>query len=852
MPRRGPTVALRTVMAKRTSAGETFTSRAALFQRCPSPCLPLLHVADKPQRIVLAPPSVCASLQGLKTPSPPDPDIARHLCTGVRDQPANAMGALHDDDSGFRAFTDRRLHADPRASSYAALGLLVAAGLYTCFKALEFLGFPVWSRLCMALESATGLVLRGASSADAPSADGDTALQHGGSLLRRTLGLNGTSLLQKGVRGVAGALSKAPSHAPPGLGNWDNSCYQNSVIQGMASLPSLRAYLASATADYSALDMESTNGALFDMLSKLNDPRSHGQNLWIKGKLKSMSTFQQQDAQEYYSKILDALEKEVQQEVKKRRPSHAWADAAKAAAKSQRHDSDAAASSDPSCARGEEDATLPEQPKMIPNPLDGLLAQRVGCIRCGYVEGLQLIPFNCITVSLGRNGAYDIRECLDEYTHLEQIEGVECAKCTLLKNKAALAPLADRASAYAERLQAVENALENDDFDDKTLVKNFKILKKNWTQSIKSRQAVIARAPKALVLHVNRSIFDEMTGAMYKNSANVSYPRMLDLGNWCLGSDLAGGQWPRDPTKSMLGDTNAEPTTNSPYQYRLRAAVTHYGSHGNGHYVCYRPHAQTPASEDDADREEVATTSEKWWRFSDDSVYAISEAQAHQGNIFMLFYERIDQEMPVRDNVKEAARSTILLDDSIPLPPDDVRIPQMLSDDTAATIPLPDDTDLVDDLTTTPTSEELPTPGGTAPRLGAFNSALNVGVSSDEDRELATGGIMSSEATQPISKVSDLLAPTPQTIKAMADSCSKANVTYPTPPPESPSATTFDDTETSEAASQDSVPTSDSEADTSTSNARIKLPHGPHLMRTAGESPNRDGGSRTSLPMVTA
>lgn len=744
------------------------------------------------------------------------------------------MGEFVDDDSVFRAFNNRRLNADPRTPSYGSAGLLVVAGLYACFKALELLGYPVWLWLYMALERAKSIALRDDSTADAPSADGDTTTQNGGSMLSRTFGLNGASLLQKGVRGVAGALSKGPSKAPPGLGNWDNSCYQNSVIQGMASLSSLRAYLAEATTQYSNLDIETTNGALFDMVSKLNDPQHHGQNLWIKGKLKSMSTFQQQDAQEYYSKILDALEKEVRQEVKKRRPSDAWADAAKvaanAAAKSQAHVLEEAVSSNQSSTRGIDDITPSEQPKIIPNPLDGLLAQRVGCIRCGYVEGLQLIPFNCITVSLGRNGAYDIRECLDDYTHLEQIEGVECAKCTLLKNKAALAPLADRAPAYAERLQAVENALENDDFDDKTLVKKFKILKKNWTQSVKSRQAVIARAPKALVLHVNRSIFDEMTGAMYKNSANVSYPRTLDLGNWCLGSDLAGGEWPRDPTKSMLGDANAEPTTNSPYQYRLRAAVTHYGSHGNGHYVCYRPHAQMLAAERDTDQEDVATTGEQWWRFSDDSVYAISEAQAHQGNIFMLFYERIDDENPVRDNLKEATPSTIVLDNDTPLPPDDARLPRVLGDDAAAMIPPPDDDDLLDDQTILPTGEELPAPQGTAPRIGTSDGAGSPDVPPNENEESATN-----EAAIPAS--------------------SSVNIPYPTPPPESPFASIFDDTEPSEAGSDD-VPstlfTSDDEADASTSKTNIKLSRSPHLMRTAGESPNRDGGSRTSLPMVTA
>ncbi|KAF9736686.1 hypothetical protein PMIN06_002719 [Paraphaeosphaeria minitans] len=769
------------------------------------------------------------------------------------------MGEFLDDDSVFRAFNDRRLNADSRTPSYGSVGLLIAAGLYACFKALQLLGYPVWWWFYMALERAKGIALRDASSADAPSANGDTTMQNGGSILSRTFGLNGTSLLQKGVRGVAGALSKGPSEVPPGLGNWDNSCYQNSVIQGMASLPSLRAYLAKTTIEYSNLDTESTNGALFDMVSNLNDPRHHGRNFWVKGKLKSMSTFQQQDAQEYYSKILDALEKEVQQEVKKRRPSDAWVDAAKvavkAAATSQAQESEEAVSSDLSSSRGADDATLSEQPKIIPNPLDGLLAQRVGCIRCGYVEGLQLIPFNCITVSLGRNGAYDIRECLDEYTHLEHIEGVECAKCTLLKNKAALAPLADRAPAYAERLQAVENALDNDDFDDKTLVKNFKILKKNWTQSVKSRQAVIARAPKALVVHVNRSIFDELTGAMYKNSANVSYPRTLDLGNWCLGSDLAGGEWPRDPTKSMLGDANAEPTTDSPFQYRLRAAVTHYGSHGNGHYVCYRPHAQTPAVERDKDREEVATTGEQWWRFSDESVYPISEAQVHQGNIFMLFYERIDDEVLDRDNVKEATRSPIALNDDIPLLPDDTHTPRTLGDDAAAMIPLPDDDDLLDDQMFHPVGEELPAPEGTAARIETSEYVGNPVVSPSENGGSATVGKPSPEASQYIVKVADVAAPASTTNKVAIPASSNTNVTYPTPPPESPFATTFDDTEASEASSDDEPSTlliSDDEADASTSKTNIQLHHSPHLMRTAGESPNRDGGSRTSLPMVTA
>lgn len=741
------------------------------------------------------------------------------------------MGEYLNDDTVFRAFSDSRLKAESSTSSYGSALLLAAATSYAVFKALEILGYPVWFWIYMAVEKLKGLALRGGSSVT--TSDDDAKMQSGGNLLSRTFGLNGSSLLQKGVLGVAGALSKLPSDVPPGLGNWDNSCYQNSVIQGMASLPSLREYLTKTTTEYSSLDSNTTNGALFEMVTKLNDPRNHGQNFWIRGKLKSMSTFQQQDAQEYYSKILDVMDKEVQQEVKKRRPSNAWADAAKVAAKSMEKVPEEAISSD-GLSKDEEKVELsPAQSKTLSNPLDGLLAQRVGCIKCGYVEGLQLIPFNCVTVSLGRGSTYDIRECLDDYTNLEQIEGVECAKCTLLKNKAALTTLADRAPAYAERLKEVEDALENDDFDDKTLVKKFKILKKNWTQSTKSRQAVIARGPKALVLHVNRSIFDEMTGAMYKNSANVSYPRVLDLGNWCLGSDVAGGEWPRDPTKSMLGDANADPTTTSPFQYRLRAAVTHYGSHGNGHYVCYRPHAKTPVSQAETNEEEIKATGEQWWRFSDDSVYAISEQQAHQGNIFMLFYERIDDDdSPVLYEPTEQVQQNIAIGSNPPLPPIDAAVSPGSVDDTAAAVPLPDEDDgLLDEPPPFFANDDtLPASGGTTP-------PYNVGVDTITEAEIPP--------TQSIN-----LPPTNTSDTALS--------AYPTPPPESPSTIPLDQTSISEISSENAPSThltSDDEANpvhAATSKRAVKHAPSPHFMRTAGDSPNREGESRTSLPMVTA
>ena len=182
------------------------------------------------------------------------------------------------------------------------------------------------------------------------------------------------------------SLGKTVSERPPGLGNWDNSCYQNSVIQGLASLPSLRNYLA-MNMENDDSDTGSTKGALLDMISKLQDSENFGQRFWIRGILKSMSTWQQQDAQEYYSKILDALDKEAQKASKsKRRSTASWSLAVQSLSKSltlpesepqtsTHSEIPPVATKSDAVKESDELPPPPEQPNVIPNPLDGLLAQ---------------------------------------------------------------------------------------------------------------------------------------------------------------------------------------------------------------------------------------------------------------------------------------------------------------------------------------------------------------------------------------------------------------------------------------------------------------------------------------------
>jgi ubiquitin carboxyl-terminal hydrolase 1 len=485
--------------------------------------------------------------------------------------------------------------------------------------------------------------------------------------LRSMLGLGGRAMMQQLpvganiVRSMTSAKSKPQSDAPPGLGNWDNSCYQNSVLQGLSAMDSLKPYLASFSS-HETLPTDSTSSSLQEVVQKLNNASLNGTHIWTPAKLKSMSSWQQQDAQEYYSKIVDDLEKEASKVF-------------------------GAAAVKPGLENSEnKKVDISEQMAAPPYsvPLEGLLAQRVACTRCGFSEGLSMIPFNCLTVPLGSNSEYDLADCLNEYTHIEDIPEVDCAKCTLLKAKTELSRMLPKPEAesdssetdgkkvmqlppalqekIAERLRAVTEALAADDFSDKTIKEVCQISKKAHTSSTKTRQAVIGRAPRSLVVHINRSVFDEMTGDQKKNYAAVRYPQVLDLGKWMLGSKSSASDSGDSKSIADLAITQASESMllnrsdSDECLYRLKAVITHYGRHENGHYIAYRQHP--PASKVSDDTVERDATSEPedaqpaedgklpWWRLSDEDVSPVpNDDVLQQGGVFMLFYEREEQQI---------------------------------------------------------------------------------------------------------------------------------------------------------------------------------------------------------------
>ncbi len=158
------------------------------------------------------------------------------------------------------------------------------------------------------------------------------------------------------------------------------------------------------------------------------------------------------------------------------------------------------------------------------------------------------------------------------------------------------------------RLAAVEAAIEIDDFEEKTLTERCNIGPKLMVQSTKTKQVGIARPPASIAFHINRSMYNEFTGHTVKNLAPVRFPKVLNPWAlvhrgapppWCpmlAGTSTAPlpdrptrSQWQLPPQLPMVAGSQQKSNLAGPY-YELRAVITHYGLHENGHYVCYRKH----------------------------------------------------------------------------------------------------------------------------------------------------------------------------------------------------------------------------------------------------------------------
>lgn len=459
--------------------------------------------------------------------------------------------------------------------SYLTYETTIKRGLYEA--AVGFLPDNIW-RLMQRLTS------RVAGLSWGHGGEGTQPSDKSGNLQKVYSGQGISSVVQR-ARSLSGFdkfVSPVVDVSFSGLGNWDNSCFQNSVLQGLASLPAFKLFVETGwhTCVATGTDAPALEG-LQSFLSQLQEEIQGRRTIWPPSVLRSMNTWQQQDAQEYLSKILDSIEKEltITQKAISRRLSP-----------------------DLTCLRPKSNAvpepasafnqTQPERSEMTDrsplSSLDGFLSQKLRCQRCGFSEGVSLTSFNCLTLNLGLGGSCYLETLLDTHFEPEMIDGVECDECTRLAHEPSTSKDVQNESVGGNQYSSVTVS--------DVSTKKAKVL------STKAKRILFGRLPQNLAIHINRSIFDDW-GNQRKNNSFVEFPAQLKI--W--------GDWVEE-----FGDEEIDVCAT----YELRCIINHSGRHDNGHYVA------------------CGKRDKEWFLFNDEIVTRISEADVlTRGNVFMLFYE---------------------------------------------------------------------------------------------------------------------------------------------------------------------------------------------------------------------
>ena len=411
-------------------------------------------------------------------------------------------------------------------------------------------------------------------------------------------------------------------------------------------------------------------------------------------KSRLLATREQQDAQEFLMFLLDALDRESHRQWLK---SHSPPGL----------ESLPPASSPPG--QPIDDMPAPATDTAA-SPFEGLSAHRMGCLKCKFVENIRLEKFGPMVLpltTLGRKTT--LQQVLHEEFKMEVLDDVECVKCTLLAYRAGLARVVSVLGSTSagldatRRLAEIDKALSTGKIGDPKLLvpssaggEGDQSIRKFMKRSPKTKHSMIARAPKVLAFHIQRSNY---LGRATKNQASVEFPVELDVSEYVTTTRLSMD--PEEPI-SVWREGVDDRTV-----YQLRSVIVHYGLHHMGHYVAYRRHGDMWYRISDEDVEYACPLLDLERKRLIGRITSIEEVLSEGARgVFMLMYELIPppQDSTTQQEQREISLALTLdtiettsqsVPESTPTSPDDS---PTISDDipapTAAVTAIPADLDL--------------------------------------------------------------------------------------------------------------------------------------------------------------
>ncbi|KAJ3148715.1 hypothetical protein HDU89_004565 [Geranomyces variabilis] len=372
---------------------------------------------------------------------------------------------------------------------------------------------------------------------------------------------------------------------PRGLNNLGNTCFMNAVIQAVASLPSMCAYLQDrclreATEFPGDEDELHVTRAMCDLTVALNQLSMKRSSIAPRNLMDALSAsnqsnrrllcYNQQDAHELLQLVSSTISSEEMDPIAPISLTNALAVPA-------------------DTLRGviQNAKSNFRLPRWVKNSLLGLTASAITCCTCNYSSGIRHEPFDILSLAIpvGR-GPYSIESLLREYVAPERIHDFICDRCSLsktlqwldgqlrqqeeeihrlnekrrrtLKRRAkhrqaaegtsspSTSPVRDPLTEREDNMAAIEEDLAEAAQNlvrmkmDRTIVEHAKkfdvnatlppsIKKVKFAAPLSEKRIMIAAPPKSLCLHMQRSVYHP-SGATLKNPARINFSEYLDIG----------------------------------------------------------------------------------------------------------------------------------------------------------------------------------------------------------------------------------------------------------------------------------------------------------------------------------